>query len=1168
MRSRLEPPRRLPAKAMPGELQRLRPRLSRAKLAPPLPRPRAGNRVATALLSAVLALAPLPFGSIDQVSLAFWCVLLGLNLVIVSPRRLGAKRAGALVLIGALAASVVVVSILQGTGANPLVEADPIWAQTARILGPLAGAGSVALWVPLFAMGNLLACMAAMAIGLIVGVDHRNTRRILVTVAISGVCYAIYGIVFAFVTPDMVLWERRPGYFGNVIGTFLQRNTAAVYFGSCACLWLAMTCRHLRDVELGALWAGGRSGRVVSAPLLRLILLVVCTLTCTAALLMTSSRAGVLLSVVALSAVAVISLWDMKSPHLRRIPLKAGLLVAVFCLIPLLGGTTALRFGQIGFSDENRLDVYRSTLRMIMDRPWFGSGLGTFPLVFPSYRDVPPSLWGVWIRAHSTPLELMAELGIPLAGAIIVACLAALIALAVGVRATRGREAAPLAAAAALVITMVHSCIDFSLQIPGCAIVVTGLVGLGLARSLRSASPRSLSDSLRDCSWNDVAIAQSEGTDRTTDLGLHARFGNSMPLERSVIDEMLDLLERTTVLATTEQQDEIVQGLLAGDRTQIVSFINQHAFNLAYEDQSFRVALEEADCLLRDGVGIEVALKLLGLQTGINANGTDFIPRLLAGAGERKVAIFGTREPWLGTALLQMRKAGIVVVASLDGFRSRTDYVEAVRRSDPDIVILAMGMPRQEVVANELRACSERPRLIVNGGAILDFYAERFRRAPLRMRQLRLEWLFRLAQEPRRLARRYLLGGTKFTWRIVLVMIAARLRPLTKRPQRPGSTADRRGSKIAGLEALSSGIIIVSPGGQTGRGGMASVTRTMADWIEAAGDLDVFVVDARGRGSSWLWPFYFCKAAAKIAWLGLRRKASILHLQVSERNSFIRKGLLQDLGRALGMIVLLHHHGAELIPFYRSTNRAMRWWTRRTVLRADYNVVLGERWNTFLCDEVGASVDRVGVLYNGSVDLGPSVAALGVRPTRPAGTLHVLVMANLSPRKGIGEFLATVKRLRDEGIAISATLAGGGEVERYIAEAKVLGLSEICHFTGWIERDKVSSLFAKADCLALPSYEEGLPIAILEALTCRVPIVATPVGSIGEVLSDNIDCLLVPPGDVDALTDALRRLARDPALRVSLAENGRALFERLFSVDTLMKALFQRYQWMLRSKAV
>ena len=103
-------------------------------------------------------------------------------------------------------------------------------------------------------------------------------------------------------------------------------------------------------------------------------------------------------------------------------------------------------------------------------------------------------------------------------------------------------------------------------------------------------------------------------------------------------------------------------------------------------------------------------------------------------------------------------------------------------------------------------------------------------------------------------------------------------------------------------------------------------------------------------------------------------------------------------------------------------------------------------------------------------------------------------------------------------------------------------------FAGWVDQAGAAACLAEADALVLPSYDEGLPLVILEALSLGVPVVTTPVGAIPEVLDDGDTALLVPPGDVDALAGALARLAGDAALAARLSERGRALYEREFTL--------------------
>ena len=155
-------------------------------------------------------------------------------------------------------------------------------------------------------------------------------------------------------------------------------------------------------------------------------------------------------------------------------------------LLQVLGGKVSGRFDTQGLSDEGRLDTYRSTLRIIGDHPWFGTGLGTFAWSFPAYRSADIPMWGVFNRAHSTPLELASDLGLPLTGLIILAWLIVLGVLIRGVRTRRRDLVVPVAGLSVAILGLAHSTVDFSLQIPGYSIVVFSLVGAGLAQSFSS----------------------------------------------------------------------------------------------------------------------------------------------------------------------------------------------------------------------------------------------------------------------------------------------------------------------------------------------------------------------------------------------------------------------------------------------------------------------------------------------------------------------------------------------------------------------------------------------------------------------------------------------------------------------------------------------------------
>ena len=233
-------------------------------------------------------------------------------------------------------------------------------------------------------------------------------------------------------------------------------------------------------------------------------------------------------------------------------------------------------------------------------------------------------------------------------------------------------------------------------------------------------------------------------------------------------------MSRLDLIRDTDAESALLEKLTNPSRPFVVSFLNQHGFNLAWSNPDFCQTLMEADVLLRDGIGISACLKIIGQEPGENMNGTDLIPRIAARYEDRRVMLIGTVEPWLSRAAEVLQERGCNVVARIDGFHTESAYVDAVRAARPELVILGMGMPKQEHVAAGLAKALDYPVLIVNGGAIIDFLGGRVERAPHWVRAARMEWGFRLVQEPRRMFGRYVVGGFTFLGRIAKLRHAQR----------------------------------------------------------------------------------------------------------------------------------------------------------------------------------------------------------------------------------------------------------------------------------------------------------------------------------------------------------------------------------------------------------
>ncbi|MDB5744871.1 MAG: glycosyl transferase, WecB/TagA/CpsF family [Polaromonas sp.] len=230
--------------------------------------------------------------------------------------------------------------------------------------------------------------------------------------------------------------------------------------------------------------------------------------------------------------------------------------------------------------------------------------------------------------------------------------------------------------------------------------------------------------------------------------------------------QLVNKIER--VQTSTEKQMLIVR-LSQPEKPFVLAFANAHAMNSAAISPPFFKAIYSADMILRDGSGMATLMKLLHMSPGLNLNGTDLIPELLKQFNGRRIALFGTQSPHLDRALQVAAKtlAPQSSYFSAHGFHEISNYTAMADLHRPELIILGMGMPKQEDVAAALRLALSFPCLIVCGGAIIDFLGGKAPRAPAWIRGMGLEWLFRLAIEPRRLFQRYVIGNPIFLSRAV-----------------------------------------------------------------------------------------------------------------------------------------------------------------------------------------------------------------------------------------------------------------------------------------------------------------------------------------------------------------------------------------------------------------
>ena len=322
-----------------------------------------------------------------------------------------------------------------------------------------------------------------------------------------------------------------------------------------------------------------------------------------------------------------------------------------------------------------------------------------------------------------------------------------------------------------------------------------------------------------------------------------------------------------------------------------------------------------------------------------------------------------------------------------------------------------------------------------------------------------------------------------------------------------------------------------------------------------AGAAELRPLDTRG-GANALYSFWvLATALARLVRGRLDGRLAGVHVNMAERLSLFRKSAVIVTSRALGIPVVLHLHAAQLHHFYRTLPRPLQALTRWVFSLPASCVVLGTAARSFVIDELRVPADRVEIVINGVPE--PTEAR---RKVVAHAVQRVLFVGNLSERKGVSDLLQALALPGFDTARLEVSLAGGGDMQAYQATARELGIDRFVRFEGWSDQPKVARLMARADVLVLPSYDEGLPLVILEALANGVAVVCSPVGEIPSVLTHDVNACFVRPGDVAGLAAALQRVLQQPELMDTLEHNGRTLYEQQFSLTRFFASVARVHQ--------
>ncbi len=221
---------------------------------------------------------------------------------------------------------------------------------------------------------------------------------------------------------------------------------------------------------------------------------------------------------------------------------------------------------------------------------------------------------------------------------------------------------------------------------------------------------------------------------------------------------------------TMSEAIESIRDLLSRPGPHQVCFVNPDCVNIAMRNPEYDACLGRAPLVLADGIGIKVAGKMLGITIKQNVNGTDLFPRLMESLQETGARVFllGARPgvPELVAEWIARNAPRVALAGVRNGYFAEEEadsVIRQIRDARTDLLLVAFGAPKQELWLSS-RLAETGARVGIGVGGLFDFYSGRIRRAPVWMREIGMEWLFRFLQEPRRMWRRYFVGNVVFLW--------------------------------------------------------------------------------------------------------------------------------------------------------------------------------------------------------------------------------------------------------------------------------------------------------------------------------------------------------------------------------------------------------------------
>lgn len=283
-------------------------------------------------------------------------------------------------------------------------------------------------------------------------------------------------------------------------------------------------------------------------------------------------------------------------------------------------------------------------------------------------------------------------------------------------------------------------------------------------------------------------------------------------------------------------------------------------------------------------------------------------------------------------------------------------------------------------------------------------------------------------------------------------------------------------------------------------------------------------------------------------------RIDVMHIHGSgDRYSLRRKYFFFLLGRLFKCKIIFHLHGGYFNENYSESSQKWKKRFKHLLNKADLVICLSKSWEKNI--RKISDKAKIKVIPN-SIFL----SKIDSRKNSIKTDIVITYLGLVSKNKGTFDLLKVIRKLIQNKYKVRLLIGGHGDIKKLTSETVSLSLQEHVKYLGWLSVDQKSAVLNETDIYIIPSYGEGMPMSILEAMANRLPVVSTKVGGIPEMIVEGVNGFMVEPGDIESMYKRVALLVENIEIREKMGNNGRKIAEEIFNAEKRIAEIDRCYQ--------